>query len=793
MKPLFSAIILLFCFAAYSQSTLEGVVKGKDNQPIPYATVYLKNLQKGTNSNNEGIFSINNIPQGEHTITASAVGYKTASQKINVNNALVELTFTLDLDNELSEVELFGIPKKQPKGLEIITRMPLEPRDQIQSISVISSKVIEELGGLTVTDVAKNVPGVTQFANYAGTRESMSIRGYRGVPVLKNGVMMDGDFRTAAILTDMQGVESIQVIKGSAAITQGIGNGLGSAGGVINLVTKTPQFVNAGNVAFRYGSWNFYRPTLDVQRVLDKSGKLAARLNVAYQDNEAYTKYVNTDRIYINPSLAYRPDDKTNIVLQMDYMKDNTTPNNGTINLAADDTYAIYTMPKDKFLGFSSDNNEVNTLSFSVIADRKITEKLKLRAAYFNSGYKSDLQHTFLGRGSADTGYSVRDRGVEMYGRDDKNQVFQFDFIGEDVKTGSINHTFQVGFDFNQTNITSYSFRNESGGYALYSDTIDVLQDFTNELPEGTTFYLDDRRDVTTLTPTYGFMAQDVITLNKYIKLSTGLRYSKLNGVTQGEDNSAWNPSVGVLVSPVENINVFASYTTTTSLRSANNPMENGDTVGPSKTTQWESGVKSDWFDERLRFNLTLFYINNDNLSYSVLNDSGSATGYYDLAGNLKRTGIEAEIIGRINNNLQVMAGYAYLDAQYQDSPAYVNGSRPMNAPKHTANAWLNYKLNEGALNGLDFGAGIYSVGDRPVNEYTQRTFAHNTGAGVKPFNLKAYTTVEAQVGYQINQIGIRFFLNNIFNEEGYTAYYRGGYINRINPRNFGVQLNYKF
>lgn len=33
----------------------------------------------------------------------------------------------------------------------------------------------------------------------------MFIRGYRGVPVLKNGVQLDSDFRTAGMLTDMQG------------------------------------------------------------------------------------------------------------------------------------------------------------------------------------------------------------------------------------------------------------------------------------------------------------------------------------------------------------------------------------------------------------------------------------------------------------------------------------------------------------------------------------------------------------------------------------------------------------
>src|SRR5690606_4654324 len=60
---------------------------------------------------------------------------------------------TLKRTRTIQEVELFGSKGQQPEGLEIITRMPLKTRDQIQNISVISSKVIEDLGGLTVTDV----------------------------------------------------------------------------------------------------------------------------------------------------------------------------------------------------------------------------------------------------------------------------------------------------------------------------------------------------------------------------------------------------------------------------------------------------------------------------------------------------------------------------------------------------------------------------------------------------------------------------------------------------------------
>ncbi|REC44960.1 TonB-dependent siderophore receptor [Chryseobacterium sp. 5_R23647] len=715
------------------------------------------------------------------------VAFSKAQQKAND---------TIRKETTIEEVELFGEKNKQPEGLEVITRLPLKPRDQIQSISVVSHKVIEDLGGLTVTDVAKNIPGVTQFGSYGGTRESMSIRGYRGVPVLKNGVMMDSDFRTGGMLTDMQGVESIQVIKGSAAVTQGIGDGLGSAGGVINVVTKIPKFINETNVGFRYGSWDFYRPTVDFQRVLDNKGKIAVRLNAAYQDNNSFRRFINTDRIYVNPSVAFRPDDKTEIVAEMDYMKNNTTPDRGTVNLAKGDTEAIYQMPGRKFLGFSTDNAATETFNFSTTATRRLTDKLKVRAAFMNSSYNTNIVGASLAPIDRNNPNEFRDRSLAKSEREDLNKVFQVDFIGTDVMTGFMKHTFQVGFDWKESDVTTTSYDSKT------VDRINVLNDINNILPSnidaGNFTLINKNPIVNALTPTVGLMAQDVVTFNKYLKAHLGVRYSRLNG-SDKDKNYAWNPSFGLMISPIENMNVFGSYTTTTGLRSANNVLATGGTVGASTTKQWEAGIKSDWLNEKLRFNLTFFDIKSDNLSYEILNGN-NGTGTYALAGELKRRGMEVELIGKILPNLQIMTGWAYVDAQYQDSPSFVNGSAPINTPKHSANGWLNYKFNQGILEGLDVGAGIYYVGIRPVDDYKQiYTTAvgghiNGTQPGEKPFNMPEYTTVDAQVGYKFkNGLGLRVFFNNIFDSVGYNSYFRGGYIDQIQPRNFSAQINYKF
>lgn len=733
---------------------------------------------------------------------------------------------TLKKEKEIEEVELFGEKKKQPQGLEAITRLPLKTRDQIQSISVVSHKVIEQLGGLTVTDVAKNVPGVTLFSSYGGGSESMSIRGYRGVPVLKNGVQLDSDFRTAGMITDMQGVESIQVIKGSAAVSQGIGNGLGSAGGVINVVTKRPQFINQTSVGFRYGSWDFYRPTLDFQRVLDSEGKVAVRLNAAYQNNNSFRSHVQGERIYVNPSITYRPDDKTEINVEMDYLNDNRTPDRGTINAAPGNLEALYHMPKGKFLGYSSDYSKTETFNFATTATRKLTDKLKARVAFISSNSNSDSESSSVSLPQGGKDYNIRQRIIGKSESEDINRVLQLDFIGQDIKTGFINHTFQVGFDWRETETSAINYNayknsisdanlitarsrtvNTPTGSVTYAanplDTFDVVNgSISNTLPVNVV-YESLGRSNPILTPSIGALAQDVMSFGKYLKAHLGLRYSRLSG-SSSRIVDTWNPQFGLIVSPVENINVFGSYTTTTSLRSVNQILQAGGNVGASHTKQWEAGVKSDWFNEKLRFNVTLFDINSDNLSFQILDSNynpvqdANKNILYGIAGNLRRKGMEVEAIGRILPNLQIMAGWAYVDAQYQNSPSYVNGSAPMNTPKHTANGWLNYKFNQGLLDRLDIGAGIYYVGKRPVDEWTQKTFTaghiNSVAPGVQPFDMPEYTTVDAQVGYSLkNGIGLRVFFNNIFDTVGYSSYFRGGYIDQIQPRNFAAQISYKF
>jgi iron complex outermembrane receptor protein len=806
LKKISIIFLILISCASYSLAqTIKGRVLDEKGEPLPSATVVIKELNKGMSSDDMGKFRFSHLPQREVTIEVSFIGYKNHIQKVDLSKQKeVLLEVKMLVSNNLGDVEVFGERYKQPEKLDAITRMPLRPSEQIQSISVISEKVIAEQGALTITDAMRNVPGVTLFGSYGGVKESMSSRGFRGVPVLKNGVRMDSQFQTASGITDMQGVESIQMIKGSAAVTQGVITDIGNAGGVIDVVTKTPKFVKAGQVDLRVGSWGQFRPTFDVQTVLDKDNKTGFRLNGAYERADNYRPVVSSDRVYINPSFEWRPSDKTTITLEGDYLNENRTPVTSTVNFADQGTNALYEMPHSKFLGVKNDNVNTELLTYSARIKHYFTDKLSVRAAYYGSSYQVDNTSTSLDtiRGGYENVNRVRELGRSL--RDDKNSTFQLDLVGQDVYTGSVKHTFQLGFDYRIADATT----KDLGG--LVMDTVDIKNgvidnSLQKEFADKKTMFSnpDDVPGVNTKYTTYGIMAQEVMTINKYVKAILGLRYSSISTTTTSARGSspgptrenAWDPMFGVMISPIENVNVFGSYTTSTSLRSAGNILTDSVTrVGASRTKQWEAGFKSDWLGNRLRFNFTYFHIYTDNLSNSeYLPNSSRPTGYYYLAGDLVRDGIEVELNGRILDNLQVMLGYAYLDARYKNSPSYVDGSAPMNAPKHTANGWVHYTMDRGLLKGLSIGAGVYYVGKRPVNEYSLRPDGHGNMGGTKPFDMPAYTTVNAQLSYTYSKITARVFFNNIFDDLGYNSYFRGGYINQIDPRNFAAMVSYRF
>ena len=83
IKSFLVFLLLSSFFSAYSQK-VKGIITDVEGNPLPYASVFVKNTGKGTNANSEGKYSLKLAP-GKYTLACQYVGYKKEEISISIN------------------------------------------------------------------------------------------------------------------------------------------------------------------------------------------------------------------------------------------------------------------------------------------------------------------------------------------------------------------------------------------------------------------------------------------------------------------------------------------------------------------------------------------------------------------------------------------------------------------------------------------------------------------------------------------------------------------------------------
>lgn len=209
------------------KASLSGFVNDADGQPLKYATVKISG-GKSTSTNEQGKFLIKDLSAGTHHLSVSLVGYQNQFKEVQlIADSTTEVSFVLQPGNALSEV--------------IVTagRKPESLKDVPSSVTILDAHAINEqvnVNPSVATILGNSVPGLGT-ANNKATNAGQTLRG-RQVLVLIDGIpqstpLMNGnrDIRTL----DPSVIERVEVIKGATSVY-----GNGSAGGIINFITKKP-------------------------------------------------------------------------------------------------------------------------------------------------------------------------------------------------------------------------------------------------------------------------------------------------------------------------------------------------------------------------------------------------------------------------------------------------------------------------------------------------------------------------------------------------------------------------
>lgn len=795
MNKFFTLIFaVFFTITAYAQngkSTIIGTIKTSDGKPASDVNIGLKNTDKFTATDENGKYQISDIKAGKYILKISLIGASSQQKQIEVKS---EETLTIDFSitesaAQLDEVviNVYRTPNTKPINLG---KTAIAPRDLPQAVQVIGKQVIADQQANSLGDAMKNVNGVALGANRGGVGENFYARGYSlgANNIFKNGVRTSiGGSPEASTL------ESVEVLKGSAALLYGGVTG----GAVVNMVTKKPKFDVGGEVSMRTGSYDQYKPMADIYGPISK--KIAFRAISTYENADSFRDYVKSNRFYINPSLLYKANDQTEVLIQADYLKSDYTPDFGVGSVNSQ----IVDYGREKFINTPWAYNKTNTATVQANINHQLNQNWKLNVL----GAFQSYNRNYFGseRIQANTlGVSSRNLARQITQEYTYNQQIN---LSGNINTGRIKHTLLVGLDADQSQVTSnaFAYGKTPAGVNITTFNYGNVNLFDPSTYFGTGLIPDAFAIKQTLVPIYryGSFIQDLIEITPQFKVLAGIRYTyqknagsrvldletgvKTNAVSKSDD--AFSPKLGLIYQPYKTTSFYVSYANNFIINSGIDV--NSNALPPSTVNQYEAGVKNDFFSGKLTANFTYYKIINSNIAQAAILPDGSTSSLFkQLNGETTSDGLELDVTGNLAKGLNFLMGYSYNFMRYTNTAAVtgmIEDVRLVGTTKNTANATLFYTFQNGLANGLKLGTSVFYTG--------ARNGGWNDNKSAKTLRLipiSGFTTFDFSAGYTWNNFSILGKISNISNELNYFVHENYS-VNPIAPRQFLTTLAYKF
>ena len=718
-----------------------------------------------------------------------------------------------------------SIKKKKGESLKEVTitcnkyqkpitalRSGLKPMDTPQSIQVIDAEIIGQQQAIRLSDVIKNANGVYVGSSRGGAQESFWSRGYNMTAnnMLKNGFRYNG-----GSIPEVASLERVEFLKGSAALL--FGNV--APGGILNLVTKTPQFTKGGEITMQMGSYAYYKPSVDFYGPL--SASIAYRFTGSYENAESYRDVVKNKRVYLNPSFLFQIANKTKITLQGDYLNADWTPDFGTGIIGK----TILDLPRNAFYGSLWSTGNTKTSSVSALINHDFNKDWKLS---FNNSLQNynRTQLSTAQLSSLNTYTTPGDWNRSLTQNDNSEQILgnQLSLQGT-FKTASIKHQVFTGADFENSYTTAYTFGFNEQAVKVSNKFVANLYDTINLFTFDPSNQRNDQpttgtatRIIYTNTNRFGVFAQDLISFTDKIKLLAGLRWSwqesqadthdltkTPTAITEGAKrlDNAFSPKIGLVIQPTKDLSLFASFSNSFTPNTGNT--YDDQPLTPSIIKQYEAGIKTDFWKGKLSTNITVYQITNDNLVQTAAFAADGVTPNTNtnikiMSGETKSKGVEIDLTARPLEGFSINAGYSYNDMRYTKTSglvgSFIEGDRLARTPANTANLSFFYTLPTGKLKGVSVGAIANYIGDR-IGGWNSLYAVDPTDATKLIINdrevpVGGYTTIDFSAGYTWKKFSILCKLSNIANVLNYTVHENYS-TNPIAPRQVMTSLKYKF
>ena len=628
-----------------------------------------------------------------------------------------------------------------------------------QSLTIVTDDEMLEKGMRSIGDIIRYTPGVNTSQG-EGHRDAVVFRGVRSTA----DFFQDGNRDDVQYYRSLYNVEQVEILRGPNALLFG----RGGTGGIINRVSKKATLGETfGSVDF--GLDSFGANDIAVDYNTGTSGDSAVRVMIHSDSLENHRDHYDGTRLGFNPTIKIKMNESTTLDLSYEHADHERYIDRGVPTENGE--------PVERFekITFGGDDN-LTTLKANILRatlSKIFSDTRKGNLSIVSSDFEKMYKNYYA------SGYTAGATVVTMDGYLDPTER-ENTIISGNIVNEVGNHTLLVGVELIDTTNENFRYNtfwsttsddNEVFNitrpmdFSVNSAGVATSNDYTADLKSKTKSDID----VTSL------YIQDQIDVSDKLKLMIGGRHDSFDitvtdvkaGLAAARKDTKFSPRAGVIFKPQDNISWYYSYSESFLPRSGEQYKKltaSAAALDPDVYESSEVGVKWAISDD---LSFTAAYFDSEQ-TIATRDDTGESA---EIVG-LQVDGIELELKGKVNDNMNVVLGYTDMDGKTS------SGGQPREIPDSTLTLWATYQVSDQ----LGWGLGVMKVGESNIS--------NNKPSLVLP----SYTRVDFSVYYDVSDdLTVRLNAENLTDELYFPHSHSTHQASVGEPMNVRLSLTRKF
>ncbi|CAA0119544.1 Ferripyoverdine receptor [Zhongshania aliphaticivorans] len=616
------------------------------------------------------------------------------------------------------------------------TKLKLTPRQTPQIINSVTHQMIEDFAAQDMEDVLSLVPGIST-GHADDDRRTYTARGY-SMAVQYDGLPSTSGIDGGVVAgPDSALIDHTDVLLGAA----GLMNGAGQPGGVINMVYKRPTDVFQGSASISAGSWDQQRLVVDLSGPLNESGRLRGRMISVDQSEESFRDFEKERKKVFYAVVEGDLSDSTLVSFSIHNQDiyDNVTDRSG---LPADNNGKDLDWSQSTFLAPDWNHWNKYATTYKARLEQQLPANWQLTVQASQLTSEADWLFATLSDFDSVSGDATFSRWAQQ--NKETSDDYEF-FLSGPIRLFERDHEIVIG-----GNWTERVWARSSGDGTDYETNLYNFDPRTS-IPRPEVALIPSKDDQ--ITGQYGSYIAGHFKITDALNAILGSRiswYSYEFGATSRDENAEITPYLGLTYELNNWASAYFSYSDIFNPQSSKGT--DGNTLEPELGSNYELGLKGEFYNGKLNASIALFNIIKDNeaeIISSIPPDLTNICGGWCYApkGETKTKGFDLGLSGQITPEIQIMAGFTQYEKD--DNNETVNIAKLSTSYSPKGQNW-------------SIGGNV----DSSSKSYTQWGMVQ-----------EARTLVGVFGKYQINpQINIALNIHNLLDEEYYANAIDSGY-----------------